>query len=75
LRFHRRFADVKIGKGIAMHSLKRINLKCALLLIVIAALLAYHARLAMWLSEGCPGARSPQWIREVVNSPMWDRSR
>jgi hypothetical protein len=60
-----------------MHSLKlkRINLRCLMLLIVIAALIAYHIRLWMWFSEGCPGSRSPQWIREVVNSPMWDRGR
>jgi hypothetical protein len=55
-----------------MHSLRRMNLKCLMLLIVIAALLMYHARLWMWFLDGCPGARSPQWIREVVNSPVWD---
>jgi hypothetical protein len=60
-----------------MHSLKlkRINLRCLMLLIVIAALLAYHARLMMWFLDGCSGAKSPQWIREVVNSPIWDGSR
>lgn len=38
-----------------------------LLIVAVAAVLSYHARLYQWYQAGTPGGKSPQWVRQIVS--------